>query len=184
MPARHWSIWSLTPDRSRWIEVEEDLSEREATITAEQRTKIAAEHGIPETQYIALPKGEQPGPEHVIPANDLKQGETIRLEASGTFPNATTLTAEERVGPILGVNTPPHPVWYADPDQVLQFARVLVRADHLDSIDHVLDYFEKPYNWDPEHAKYVEQGSPWPDAFMGTGAEYARWDRFVMALNS
>lgn len=185
MPANHWSIWSLTPDGSRWMEVEEDLSEREATATAEQRTKVAHEHGIPEAQYIAMPKGQPPGPEHV---RTLTAEERVAAQVGPERLARDLADAAEEDGydgPILGVNTPPEPVWYADARQVLAFAHVLNDADRLDTIDHVLDYFEKPWDWDPEHAKWVEHGSPYPRPDPLTDAEgRAKWDTFVEALDS
>jgi len=42
-------------------------------------------------------------------------------------------------------------VWFARQAETLGFARVLVAAELLDTPEAVLDFFEKPYRYDPEH---------------------------------
>src|SRR5690242_6847945 len=112
MPAtKHWSIWSLASDRSHWLEVAEDLSEQEATVAAEWRTKIAAEHGMPEAQYVAMPKGSRPGPEHVKTptAEERVTAEVGPEQFARDLYDAATEDGYD--GPVLGVNAPPpHPV--------------------------------------------------------------------------
>jgi hypothetical protein len=159
------------------MEIEEDLSEREATITAEQRTKVAHEHGIPEAQYVAMPKGEEPGPEHV---RTLTAEERVAVQVGPDRLAQDLADAAEEDGydgPVLGVNAPPpHPVWYADPDQVLAFGRVLADADLLeaDTAAAAFDYIDKPFKWDPEHAIWDVSGRPTSDPEQNW-----QWKRFL-----
>jgi hypothetical protein len=233
MPARHWSIWSLTPDRRNWLEVAEDLPKREAIITAEQRTKIAAKHGLPEAQYIALPKGERPGPEHVktfpegTAMTDDRPWETCPRHSPETDRPCVLLdtavahraghesasdgvaravwgtdehdrlrwakAAPDGCDGVWHVTTPREPAcpkcgetgpqvlprWYAEPDQVLTFGRVLADAELLDddTAKAAFDYIEKPYKWDPEHAIWDVSGHPTSDA-----DDNWRWKKFLRGV--
>jgi hypothetical protein len=162
MPARHWSIWSLTPDRSRWMEVEEDLTEREATATAEQRTKVAHEHGIPDAQYVAMPKGEKPGPEHVKTLT-AEQRVTAQVGPDRLARDLADAAEEDGYdGLILGVNTPPAGRWFDDYTEIVKFGQVLYAADRFGEPEaqSVLYYFEKPWKWDNEHDAWVKRGQP------------------------
>jgi hypothetical protein len=50
--------------------------------------------------------------------------------------------------------------WFADPNEVIEFAGILVRADWLDTAQEVLDYLEKPHKYDPEYELWVGCGRP------------------------
>ena len=50
--------------------------------------------------------------------------------------------------------------WFASIEEAFTFAGVLVRADRLDTPQLVLDYFEKPYKWSPEHDNWVACDRP------------------------
>lgn len=48
------------------------------------------------------------------------------------------------------------PDWWENGDEVHRTARWLVSTGTLDEPARVVDYFEKPWKWDPEHAHMVE----------------------------
>lgn len=58
----------------------------------------------------------------------------------------------------------PEDVWTADHDAVMGFARFLVGYGTLATPYDVLSFFEKPYKWSPEHARWVRAGRPEEEA--------------------
>lgn len=56
------------------------------------------------------------------------------------------------------------PQWFDDPDEMHEFARYLVDTGDLDKVGDVLDYFEKPWKWDPERAEFLKlrAAGDWP----------------------
>lgn len=50
--------------------------------------------------------------------------------------------------------------WHDNAAAVYAFATVLHSADWFFTPADVLDYFEKPYKWDPEHRAWNAAGSP------------------------
>lgn len=50
--------------------------------------------------------------------------------------------------------------WTASDDEVVAFARDMVAADFIDTVDGLLEFFEKPWHWDREHAWWVANGRP------------------------
>lgn len=48
--------------------------------------------------------------------------------------------------------------WHNDPDEVHAYASFLFLGST--SVKDVLDYFEKPWKWDPEHEEWVAGGRP------------------------
>ena len=59
------------------------------------------------------------------------------------------------VPPIEGRFPIEKPKWYEDPGKVLEFAHWYF--DKHDPAWLVIDYFEKPWKWNPEHRDYVEE---------------------------
>jgi hypothetical protein len=53
------------------------------------------------------------------------------------------------------------PEWISSSDEVTRFARDMVEANYITTIDGLLDYFEKPWHWDREHKWWV--AAEWPD---------------------
>jgi len=62
--------------------------------------------------------------------------------------------------------------WYTSNDEVVRFGRALMeggtfdalrpnRTDQYTMADNLLDYFNKPYHWNAEHAWWV--ANDWPD---------------------
>lgn len=62
-----YSVWSLSPDRQHWLEVGQEFPQDEAEADAARKTRLAAKHHMTNAVFVALPAGEQPGPEHVPP---------------------------------------------------------------------------------------------------------------------
>lgn len=54
--------------------------------------------------------------------------------------------------------------WTVDHDAVMSFARFLVGYGTLATPHDVLSFFEKPYKWSPEHARWVSAGRPEDEA--------------------
>lgn len=54
-----WNVWSLAPDRSGWIVLDEG-TEKEAKEGAARRTANSARLGVHGCEYVALPEGEKP----------------------------------------------------------------------------------------------------------------------------
>ncbi len=54
--------------------------------------------------------------------------------------------------------------WAEDSAEVLAFARVLHDANYfatdVDPVSLVLDYFEKPWKWSVERARWIKHGRP------------------------
>jgi hypothetical protein len=51
--------------------------------------------------------------------------------------------------------------WWCDPQEVIDFAHVLVDAEELGDCQHaVIDFFEKPWKWDREHRVWRDNGRP------------------------
>ena len=50
--------------------------------------------------------------------------------------------------------------WTNSEDEVLAFARDMVTVDFITTIENLLDFFEKPWKWDREHAWWVANGRP------------------------
>ena len=56
--------------------------------------------------------------------------------------------------------------WYTNPQEVIDFAHILVDADALEPGQRaVIYYFEKPWKWDVEHRVWCDSGRP--DASSG-----------------
>jgi hypothetical protein len=66
--------------------------------------------------------------------------------------------------------------WYADKDDLLAFARVLVDTEFLQDRASVLDYFAKPWKWTSEFALWTRCGRP------QEGDE--TWDAYYVALDA
>ena len=60
--------------------------------------------------------------------------------------------------------------WIASADEIWAFARDMVSAQFIDSAEGLLDYFEKPWHWEREHAWWVANGRP---------DSWAVWDKGV-----
>jgi hypothetical protein len=60
MTAKHWSVWSLSPDGKYWLEVVEQMTMRDALANATRKREIAAKHGLADAQFVALPQGQVP----------------------------------------------------------------------------------------------------------------------------
>jgi len=52
--------------------------------------------------------------------------------------------------------------WYAEHDQVLDFARILAAAGTLTTTTDALDYLDDPHRFDTEHALWTRSGCPHP----------------------
>ena len=50
--------------------------------------------------------------------------------------------------------------WIASSDEVWAFARDMVSAHFIDTAEGLLDYFEKPWHWEREHAWWVANDRP------------------------
>ena len=50
--------------------------------------------------------------------------------------------------------------WHEHSGEVVRFARVLADAGELDGCTGTISYFEKPWKWAPEHARWVDAGCP------------------------
>lgn len=50
--------------------------------------------------------------------------------------------------------------WFEDQAVVIAFARILVDSQGTLTADDVIRYFEKPWKWTDEHARWVAMGSP------------------------
>jgi hypothetical protein len=70
--------------------------------------------------------------------------------------------------------TDPTP-WYADHDELVHFANVLVDTDWFESPRGVVYFFEKPWKWEPQHQLWEQSGRPASDAG-------ATWDAFISLL--
>ena len=68
------------------------------------------------------------------------------------------------------------PEWTLDHSNLVVFASVLVAADWLDTPQSVVDFFEKPWNWDGEHAIWHDHGEP--------DTEDTGWEAFVDELRA
>jgi hypothetical protein len=66
--------------------------------------------------------------------------------------------------------------WTQDLAEVVVFGHVLVDTNQLDIARDVLDYFEKPHKWQPEHELWEEAGRP-------HGASDKGWDEFLHRLD-
>jgi len=54
-----------------------------------------------------------------------------------------------------------HPAWWADPNEVVAFARVLVESEQLGDCQHaVIDYFAAPWMWNRQHDLWCQMGRP------------------------
>lgn len=53
--------------------------------------------------------------------------------------------------------------WYADHSTLVGFAHILTAADKFPATTDVIDYFDKPWKWDPDHALWAAAGRPAPD---------------------
>lgn len=62
---KRWSVWSLTPDHTAWLEVGQDFPQDEAEADAARKNALAVKYKMADAVFVALPAGEQPGPEHV-----------------------------------------------------------------------------------------------------------------------
>lgn len=67
MARQPWSVWSLSPDRKHWMEVGQDFPQDEAEADVARKLARATKYGM-DVQFVALPAGERPGPEHIKPA--------------------------------------------------------------------------------------------------------------------
>lgn len=152
MPAKRWSVWSLAPDRTVWMEVAEDLDEAEAEASAASRMRYAERVGMP-AQFLARPKGQPPGPDDILPVPEV-------LELADLVP-----TPGPDAEPIPVPGTPTRPGrWFDDYPQIVDFAAILVHAEALeDGQMAVVEYFWAPWNYDPEHIKWVEYERPQPE---------------------
>ena len=61
--------------------------------------------------------------------------------------------------------------WWEDRSYVTEFGRLLYEADILDIAPLIMDYFEKPWKWTPEHEAWVALDRPTPEG--------GDWDRFI-----
>jgi hypothetical protein len=64
--------------------------------------------------------------------------------------------------------------WFVLATPVFEFALILKAANLLP--DDLLDYFEKPWKWVPEHRAWVDAGSPTPP---DDGDTSLQWELFV-----
>ncbi len=76
----------------------------------------------------------------------------------------------------------PTPKWYASTEEVWSFGRDMVKAGQFDApanitehrareaASNLLDYFEKPWHWEREHAWWVASGRPDHEAAWEQGA--------------
>lgn len=71
--------------------------------------------------------------------------------------------------------------WYADHDEVVTFARALVDANVITTVDESLYYFEKPWKWTAEHDAWAQCGKPL-DGLHGR-EERSHWHGFLDALD-
>jgi hypothetical protein len=70
--------------------------------------------------------------------------------------------------------TPPadyYTSWYTVPAEVQLFGQALVSAGIFTTAQEVMDYWEKPHKWDPEHDIWHYLQRPGPDN--------ASWELFV-----
>jgi hypothetical protein len=58
------------------------------------------------------------------------------------------------------VQAPSAPAWYADQDELVGFAHVLVEAVPPPDPHAVIDLFEKPWKWDREYRVWTDAGRP------------------------
>jgi len=169
--ARNWSVWSLSPDLRNWLEVIESISEVEAKAVAKRRNEYAAAHGMPEAQFIAMGPGQRPGPEHVRITPTAQERIEAQVGPQRLAQDLADAADEDGYdGPIRGAEPAPEMGWLADYRQVVVFAHILDQADEFATVNAVLDYFDGPHKWAPEHAWWVafgcphqESGLPWQD---------------------
>ena len=64
-------------------------------------------------------------------------------------------------------------------EKVYEFGLILHLAGAMPP--NVLDYFEKPWKWEPEYFKWVEAGKPYPPE-ASSPDDVATWESFVTSL--
>jgi len=76
---KRWSVWSLTPDHTAWLEVGQDFPQDEAEADAARKNALAVKYKMAGAVFVALPAGQQPGPEHVPPVQEKVEPLTSEL---------------------------------------------------------------------------------------------------------
>jgi len=66
--------------------------------------------------------------------------------------------------------------WITDHDELCRLAAVLLYARHSTGLE-VLEFFERPWKWEPEHQLWVDCGRP--DNSVDEG-----WESFVEQLDA
>jgi hypothetical protein len=65
-------------------------------------------------------------------------------------------------------------MWYENHATLVAFGRVMTKVDGWGA-EEVLDYFEEPWKWEPEHTDWSHRGRP-------HGPEDDGWELFVKAM--
>jgi hypothetical protein len=181
MARKDWSVWSLAPDRTVWMEVASEMTMAEATDDARRRNSFAAAITTPDlttAYFLATPSAQAPGPEQVppLPAQERVEAQTGPQRLARDLADAADKDGYD--GPIPGAPLTSDVAWLTDYRQVVEFGRVLDAADEFDSnADRVFDYFEGPHKWAPEHGWWVALDRPRPDSGLP-------WQAFVKKLDA
>jgi hypothetical protein len=78
-----------------------------------------------------------------------------------------------------------HPEDRGTIEKVYEFGLILSLAGAMPP--NMLDYFERPWKWEPEYFKWVDAGKPYPPEAGGSphaaGDDDSAWESFVGGLD-
>jgi DNA-binding transcriptional MocR family regulator len=141
---------------------------------------------MPLSVGIESPRGPRPGDRIPSEAEIVDAMGVARMtvrQALNELRTAGLLEAQPGRG--VFVVSPP---WYAELDQMNEFAHVLVESDLIVEPSELIYYYEKPWKWEPEHKIWRSRGKPlrpYPEGQPKTSdADATAWDQLLEAFNA